>query len=217
MGFAPPRHCRLGADSAAQVFAELEAGGGASFLGGAGLGAGHDLVGGQREPGRGAMVGPVDDRSSVVGRNVGDLLHLGEHARYALGQTFGNVHVAQRAANDGGTFGRPHDGAFLVDPHCHRDVAEAEQFVGDVLGIDQARVCQRRVLRPGGVDPLGGVRRLHIESDGDDGEPQRLQFGMECLPPGQAGAAASITRPGDQQHLSAVQRRQPKRQAVVSS
>ena len=36
--------------------------------------------------------------------------------------------------------------------------------------------------------------------------PLRLELRVQCLPPGQAGAAASIAGPRDEQHLAAVQR-----------
>lgn len=75
-----------------------------------------------------------------------------------------------------------------------------------MLGIDQTGVRERSVGGPCRIDPFGGVGRFDIEGNGDDGEAKRCEFSVERLPPGQAGAAASITRPGDQQHLAAMQR-----------
>ena len=104
------------------------------------------------------------------------------------------------------TLGGAHDRALLVDPHGHRDVDEPEQLVGDVARVDQARVRRR-----GGVDPLVRVLGIDVERNRHDGQAQRLEFGVQCLPPGQAGAAASIAGPGDEQHLAPVQRRQTER------
>lgn len=75
-----------------------------------------------------------------------------------------------------------------------------------MLRVDQAGVCQRGVGGPCGLDPFGGVCGLDVEGDSDDSEAKCCEFSVECLPPGQAGATASITGPGDQQDLAAPQR-----------
>ena len=122
----------------------------------------------------------------------------------------GDLDVAERAPFDRGRLGVAHDRAVLVDPRRHRDVDEAEQLAGHVAGVDQARVG-----RGGGVDPLVACARAHVERNRHDGQPLRLEFCVQRLPPGQARAAASIAGPGDEQHLAAVQRRQPERFAVA--
>lgn len=85
-----------------------------------------------------------------------------------------------------------------------------------MLRVDQAGVRQRSVWRARCVDPLGGVCGLDVESNGDNGETECCEFSVECLPPGQAGATASIAGPGDQQYLSTVQRGEAERLPVVS-
>lgn len=68
------------------------------------------------------------------------------------------------------------------------------------MGIDQ-----RRMGRRSSVDPRPGLLGVEVESDRDDRETLVFELFMQCLPPGQAGAAASPRRPGDEQHLSAVE------------
>ena len=82
-----------------------------------------------------------------------------------LREVLGDLDVAQRAALDRRGLGRADERAGLVDPHRHRHVREPEELVGDVRGVDQARVGRR-----GGVDEGAGVRRVDVEGDGDDRE-----------------------------------------------
>ena len=91
-----------------------------------------------------------DDRGAVVLGVVGDLLHLASaSASIRSGRPSGmSMSRSGLRSTDAPSAGRtivPR----LVDPHRHRDVDEAEQLVGHVGGVDQARMRRRR-----GVDPL---------------------------------------------------------------
>ena len=59
------------------------------------------------------------------------------------------------------------------------------------------------------------MRGFDINGDSHHREAEWLEFEMQCLPPGQAGATASITRPGDEQHLSTAQAAEPEGLAVA--
>ena len=54
--------------------------------------------------------------------------------------------------------GGTHQGAGLVDPYRHRDVAEAEQLVRDVRGVDQRGMC-----RCSGLDERASLVRVDVE------------------------------------------------------
>ena len=51
------------------------------------------------------------------------------------------------------------------------------------------------MARRGGVDPRMGVSGFDVEGDGDDGEPERLELGVQCLPPGQAQSGSLNSSP----------------------
>lgn len=54
-----------------------------------------------------------------------------------------------------------------------------------------------------GLRPRTRVIGFDVERDGDDDGVLAFDFGVERLPPGQAGATASITRPRDEDDLLA--------------
>jgi hypothetical protein len=65
------------------------------------------------------------------------------------------------------------------------------------------------MLRLRGLDERPrGFGTAQLQRDSDDLDTQGVQFIVQCLPPGQVEAAASIRRPGDQHHLLATQRGQ---------
>lgn len=68
-------------------------------------------------------------------------------------------------------------------------------------GVDEARMSRARR-----DDPRPGMVGLDVECDGDDGCAEWLDDFVECLPPGQARAAASITRPRSKDDLAPAQR-----------
>lgn len=200
----PPRHCSIVTHGVEQVLADLETRRSTGMVVGTGLAAHHDLVRRQGVCARGAVVCPIDDRRAVMLGDIWKLLDLTKSAVEAFGKTVGDVHFAKRVALDRCPFGGPHEISSLIDPHRHRDVDEAEQCTCDVSRVDQAWVRGRR-----SVDPWVGMFGIDIERNGDDGEAKWFEFSMKRLPPGQAGATASITTPRDQQHLATVQRTEP--------
>jgi len=67
-------------------------------------------------------------------------------------------------------------------------------------GVDDARMSGSSKLTPG-----TSVFGVDVECNRHDDCTAALDLGVKRLPPGQAGAAASITGPGDQHHLLATQ------------
>ncbi len=57
--------------------------------------------------------------------------------------------------------------------------------------------------RVAGLRPRPSVIGFDVECDGDNDGVLALDLGVERLPPGQAGAAASITGPRDEDDLLA--------------
>ena len=102
-----------------------------------------------------------------------------------------------------GHVGGPDDGPALVDPEPEGDVGESEQF-DQLVG----RVHQRRVGWFGCFSERPSRFDVGIEGHGYDGQSVGRELFVQCLPPGQVETAASIGRPGDEQHLSVPQRGQ---------
>ena len=97
-------------------------------------------------------------------------------------------------------FRGPDENAVFVDPHRHRNVDEAEQFVRAMRRVDQRRMGRRRRS-----NPRLGVFGVDVEGDGDDRATQRFNLFVQCLPPGQGQSAASPTGPGDHDDSTSAQ------------
>jgi hypothetical protein len=81
----------------------------------------------------------------------------------------------------------------LVDPHHRGDVHDVVEIGGDVIDVDERRVCRRRAL-----DVRARVIGVLVEGDGDDDEVVRAELLGQRLPDRQVLAAASPGGPEDE-------------------
>ena len=106
-------------------------------------------------------------RRSPPGRRsgLGHLLELVQHRPEPFRHLVGDLHHGERARLDRRAFGRSHERAGLVDPHRHRHVRDAEEFVDAVVAVDERRMGGRCPLDPG-----TGLLGVKVEGDSDDAE-----------------------------------------------